>query len=421
MEKPIWDKLLDRNTSSKEVLEKVKQILENIKTRGFEAVKEYTKRFDGIERESFEVPKKEMQTALNGLTVEERKCIERSIASVRAICLEEKKNIKNTELNMQDSKTLLRYLPLAKVGIYVPAGKAPLPTSVIMASIPAQVAGVKELILCSPPQKDGQVNKYILATAALCGVTKVYAIGGAQAIGALAYCFNVDLIAGPGNVYVSAAKQIVQSQGACTIDMLAGPSEVLVVLESVGNPKLDAENCRLAASDMLAQAEHGPTSAAVCITTSKELGQKVREEVEKQLNALKDQTPRESIRLYGTAIVTKSMQEAISLANEFAAEHVEIFAKDAKKYAMQITNAGAIFVNTAEVFGDYGFDSSNHILPTGRSARFASGVSIQTFMKRQYVKIANAAAQAKWAEDCARFARMEQLEAHAKSAECRQF
>ncbi len=407
-----WNNLVNRNSNSKEIEDKVKEIIENVQINGLNAVKQYTLQFDKVQIENFEVSKQEINAALAELTLNEKEVILKSIKSVTSFCLVEKQQLKDVKLVSEESSTTLRMLPLQRIGIYAPAGKSPLPSSVIMAAIPAKIAGVKELILCSPPQKDGQINKYILATASLCNVDNVYKIGGAQAIAALAYIYNVDLIAGPGNIYVTTAKNLVQSQGKCTIDMQAGPSEVLIIADNSADEKLIA-------ADMLAQAEHGVTSASICITTNEALASKVANQVQKQLMQLNDETTTKSIEKYGAIIIAKDMREAIQLANEFSSEHVEIFAENAQKIANQIVNAGAIFINTAEVFGDYGLDSSNHILPTGKSARFSSGVSVQTFMKRQYLKTASRKAQQKWAQNCANFARMEKLEAHAKSAEAR--
>lgn len=410
--KETWNNLVNRNSNSKEIENKTKEIIENVQINGLNAVKQYTFQFDNLQIENFEVSKQEINAAVDGLTLNEKEVILESIKSVTNFCLVEKQQLKDVQLVNEDSSTILRSLPLQRIGIYAPAGKSPLPSSVIMAAIPAKIAGVKELILCSPPQKDGKINKYILAAAALCNVDKIYKVGGAQAIAKLAYLDKVDLIAGPGNIYVSIAKRLVQAQGTCAIDIQAGPSEVLIIADESANEKLIA-------ADMLAQAEHGETSAAICITTSQTLAEKLTLEIQNQLCELKDETAKKSIVRYGAIIIAKDVNEVIQLANEFSSEHVEVFALNAQEIASKIVNAGAVFVNTAEVFGDYGFDSSNHILPTGKSARFSSGVSVQTFLKRQYVKTATLKAQKKWAQNCANFARIEKLEAHAKSAEAR--
>ncbi|HLD59861.1 MAG TPA: histidinol dehydrogenase [Candidatus Bilamarchaeaceae archaeon] len=390
---------------------KVRDILEQVKLRRFEAVKEFTEKFDQVKIDEPAVSKDEIEEAFSTITKEEIDVIKKSIKSVERFCLEEKKLIKDIKLIDKSSSTILRWLPLRKAGIYAPSGRAPLPSSVIMSAVPAKIAGVKDFVLCSPPQKDGKINKYILAAARLSGIDKIYKIGGAQAIGAMAYLFDADIISGPGNLYVSVAKQLVQSKGICKIDVLAGPSEVLVIADETANPSIIA-------SDMLAQAEHGPTSAAICLTNNKEFAKNLDNELNRQIDGL-DEITKKSIQNYGTIVITKDIEESIKLANEFAAEHVEIFTRDAEKVAEKIINAGAVFIKTGEVFGDYGFDSSNHILPTGRASRFEGGVSVQTFMKKQYVKTAKIEKQKEWAKDCAIFARMERLEAHARSAQAR--
>ncbi len=380
---------------------------------------EYTAKFDGVvlTRNNIQVTPDEISAAYSQLTTNQLAAIREAISRVRKFYSKQKVGIKDTLLKSEEGTTTLRWLPIKRAGIYAPAGRAPLPSSVLMAALPAKLAGAEELVLCSPPQKDGNINPAILVAANECGVTEIYKIGGAQAIAALAYSCElfdkVDIISGPGNVYVSYAKQLVVAEGTVKIDAIAGPSEIVIIADETG----DAE---ILASDMLAQAEHGTNSSSILVTTSEKLAGEVNREVKQQLSELlNNETATASLQNFGAILIAKNTSEAISFVNYFAPEHVEIFTKDADTLSKSIVNAGAVFIRTGEVFGDYGMTGSNHILPTGGAARFSSGVSVYTFMKYQMVEELSKKEQVKIASITAEFARLEQLEAHANSAEKR--
>ncbi len=318
----------------------------------------------------------------------------------------------------KDGRTSLRFVPVERVGIYVPAGRAPLFSSLFMAAVPAAVAGVKEIVVCTPPQKDGKANPFILAAARMCGISRICKIGGAQAIAAMAYGIEgmmarVDVVCGPGNAYVSAAKQAVTGEGV-RIDVPAGPSEVLVIADCSANPAF-------VAADMLSQAEHGADSVAVCICESVGLARKVSAELSAQLGRLPEGSQaRASIPKWSRIFVAKSTGDAIDAANELAPEHLELMVKDAEGLLPLVKNAGAVFVGTGEAFCDYGMSGGNHILPTNSAARAWGGVSVQAFGKWMYVESLSGAAQKRLAKTSALLARMEGLEAHAKAAEARE-
>ena len=299
----------------------------------------------------------------------------------------------------------------------MPAGRAPLFSSLFMAAVPAAVAGVEELVVCTPPQKDGNANRFVLAAAAMCGIPNVYKIGGAQAIAAMAYGIGgmmppVDVICGPGNAYVSAAKQIVAGNGT-RIDVPAGPSEVLVIADG-------SVNQAYAAADMLAQAEHGADSVALCICDSKDAARKVSTELSAQLGKLPEENAaRASIPKWGMVLVAKSLEDAVGAANALAPEHLELLVKDAARLLPLVKNAGAVFVGTGEAFCDYGMSGGNHILPTNSAARAWGGVSVQTFGKWMYTETLEETAQGRLAKATALLARMEGLEAHARASEKR--
>ncbi|MBI5223237.1 histidinol dehydrogenase [Candidatus Micrarchaeota archaeon] len=420
-------KLLDRGTTKTNVMQTVQSVFEAIKLRGLTAALEFTKQFDGVTfkfASELCVSDASIKEAYSKLSKEQISAIKDSITRVRAFCIAQLQNVQNTKLKTAEGITELRWLPIERVGIYAPAGRAPLPSSVIMGAITAKVAGVRKLILCAPPQKDGTINPAILVAANECGITEIYKIGGAQAIAAMTYGLSasniefpaVDMICGPGNAYVAYAKQYAASEGRVKIDTIAGPSEVLILADKTANPKL-------VAADMLAQAEHGPTSAAICVSCSESFSQSLAIELDRQLNAFgegeKQEPMRTSLRNWGAILVAESLDQAIDFVNDFASEHVELYLENADKVANRITFAGAIFIGTGEVFGDYGMAGGNHILPTGRSARFASPVSVYSFLRQQQIEKMNTDAQAQLAEATADFARVETLEAHARSAEVR--
>lgn len=288
----------------------------------------------------------------------------------------------------------------------------------MMAGITARAAGVKDIIICTPPQKEGSLSPALLYLAQKLGILDIYQIGGAQAIAAMACGLQndiekVDMICGPGNAYVTAAKQIVSSQSLVKIDLAAGPSEVLIIADETGNPQFIA-------SDMLAQAEHGINSPAILLTPSKQLAQAVSNEVKIQLADLKqNEIAKESINNFGAIVLVSDIEEAIELARNYAPEHLEVFVSNAEMVANELRNAGAIFINTCESFADYGMSGGNHILPTGGTAKFLSGLSVYDFIVRTYVEFMTDKEQKKLAEITGRFADIEGLEAHGKAARFR--
>jgi histidinol dehydrogenase len=319
-----------------------------------------------------------------------------------------------TRVRVKDGFVLFRPRPVRRVGIYVPGGIAPLPSSLLMAGVTARVARVYELLVCTPPQKSG-ISAAILYISQRLGIDEVYRIGGAQAIASMAYGLpglmeKVSMVCGPGNVYVAAAKQIVSAGGTVKIDLVAGPSEVLIIADGTAKPGYMA-------ADLLAQAEHGISSAAILLTDSVTLAREVAEKLECLCRPRKrPERAARSIRDYGAIVLVKNLDEAVAIANEYAPEHVEIYAKDAEKTAAGMKNAGAIFVNTCEAFADYGMSGGNHILPTGGTARFLSGLSVYDFLARTYIEVMTEQEQKAVAELAAVFADMEGLEAHANAA-----
>ncbi|MFA6907612.1 MAG: histidinol dehydrogenase [Candidatus Micrarchaeia archaeon] len=395
------------------------KMVADVRLRGFAAVEEYSRRLDGfaLSPGNAKVSRQEIVDAESALSPSQREAMLEMKGRVETFARAQKSAMGEVCLEGKDGKTSLVFVPVERAGIYVPAGRAPLFSSLFMAAVPAAVAGVEEIVVCTPPQKDGNANQFVLAAARMCGISNVYKIGGAQAIAVMAYGIDglmerVDVICGPGNAYVSAAKQIVAGGGA-KIDVPAGPSEVLVIADGSANPSY-------AAADMLAQAEHGADSMALCICDSEDTARKVSAELSAQLGKLPvGSAARASIPKWGKVLVAKSLEEALHASNELAPEHLELLVKDAARLLPQVKNAGAVFVGTGEAFCDYGMSGGNHILPTNSAARAWEGVSVQTFGKWVYVDMLGNAAQKRLAKATALLARMEGLEAHARAAEKR--
>ena len=309
-----------------------------------------------------------------------------------------------------------RLIPMDSVAIYVPGGKAAYPSSVLMNAIPAKVAGVNEIVLVTPPDKNGKVNKQILVAAKLCGINKVYKLGGAQAIAALAYgtesIENVSMIVGPGNAFVAEAKR--QVYGDVGIDMVAGPSEILIVADEKANPKYIA-------ADLMSQAEHDELASSILVTTSKKLADKVNKEIEVQVKNLSRRNIIESSLInFGKIVICKSIEECIELANLIAPEHLELLIDSPIEYLEQVKNAGSVFLGeyTPEPIGDY-FGGTNHVLPTGGTARFSSPLSVDTFVKKSSFLYYSQKAVVRDGEKIIRFANEEGLTAHANSVKVR--
>ncbi len=397
--------------------ERVKDILKGVSLKGDEAVIEFTARFDGatLTPETLRVSEEEIKEAY-------AKVDEKFVAAIRIardnVTAFHQKQLNKSWLEPEADGTILGqlYLPLERVGIYVPGGTAAYPSSVLMNACPAIVAGVKEIVMVSPPSKDGTMNPFTLVAAAEVGVTEIYKVGGAQAVAALAYgtktIRKVDLITGPGNIYVTIAKKLVY--GLVNIDMLAGPSEILIVADEKADPEY-------VAADLLSQAEHDVLAGSILLTPSKALAEKVKEEIEKQTAVLnRKEIIQQSLRDYGAIIITESIEEAIDLANQYAPEHLELAVDKPFELLGQIKNAGAIFLGSysPEPVGDY-IAGPNHVLPTGGTARFYSPLNVDTFMKKSSVIYYSKERLMKVGPDVVHLAETEGLDAHANAVKVR--
>lgn len=393
----------------------VKDILENVKKNGDIAVREYTNKFDKVDLENFLVSKDALREYSQDVAKEFYAAMLKAKENIEKF---HKSQVQNSYINFEDNGVCLgqRVVPIERVGIYVPGGTAAYPSSVLMNAIPAKVAGVKEIIMVTPPSKDGKIRPEIALAAIISGVDKVYNIGGAQAVAALAYgtvqIKKVDKIVGPGNIYVATAKKLVY--GEVDIDMVAGPSEILVIADENANPKYIA-------ADLLSQAEHDVLAASVLVTNSVALYKKVNSEIKKQMEGLERKNIIiSSIKNYGKAIICEDIEEAIYIANIFAPEHLEIMVEDAMSYLPKVKNAASVFLgyNTPEPVGDY-FAGVNHVLPTNRTSRFFSPLSVDTFVKKISFTKYTKKALLHSASDIMVLARNEGLTAHENSIKVR--
>jgi histidinol dehydrogenase len=391
----------------------VLEIITDVRARGDEALKSYTEKFDGVRLDSLRVTEEEIEKAYQNVSVEMLRIIQEASANIRDYHERQKRE---SWITTKEDGTMLgqKITPLDAVGLYVPGGTAAYPSSVLMNVIPAQVAGVKRIVIVSPPNKDGTLPSGVLVAANELGVKEIYKVGGAQAIAALAYGTEtiepVDKIFGPGNIYVALAKREVFGQVA--IDMIAGPSEIVVLAD-------ETANANEIAADLLSQAEHDERASAILVTPSMKLALAVAREVEKQLETL----PRKAIAAaslenYGAIYVTETLAEAVEVVNELAPEHLEVMTAEPMQLLGQISHAGAIFLGrfSSEPVGDY-FAGPNHVLPTNGTARFSSGLSVDEFVKKSSIIFYSEAALRQNAEKIAAFARLEGLEAHARAVE----
>lgn len=397
--------------------EGVTRILEDVKSKGDEALFEYTARFDhaDINEQNIRVTEEEIREAYELAGEELISIIRKALVNIRSY------HEKQRQYSWFDSKpdgTILgqKVTALQRVGVYVPGGKAAYPSSVLMNIVPAKVAGVEEIVMVTPPGKDGKVNPNTLVAANEAGADVIYKVGGAQAVGALAYgtgCIpKVDKIVGPGNIYVALAKKAVY--GYVSIDAIAGPSEILVIADDSANP-------RYVAADLLSQAEHDELASAILVTTSDELARRVSEEVDEFLGVLsRSEIIRKSLDNYGYILVAENMDEAIDIANEIASEHLEIQTRNPYDVMTKIRNAGAIFIGeyASEPLGDY-FAGPNHVLPTNGTARFFSPLSVDDFIKKSSIIGYSREALEKIHTDIEAFAQAEHLTAHANSIKVR--
>lgn len=390
----------------------VKDIIAAVRTDGDKALYEFAEKFDGVSLDSLEVPAQELATAADRVSPEYAAMLRRAAENIRqfhAMQLRE-----GFTLRRADGTVLgQRISPVERAGIYVPGGTASYPSTVLMNAVPAAVAGVKEIIMVTPPDKTGGIKKEVLAAAAIAGVTRVFKIGGAGAIAALAFGTEsvprVDKITGPGNIYVALAKKLVF--GAVGVDMIAGPSEILIVADNTA----DADTV---AADMLSQAEHDRLASAVLVTDDRALADAVADSIERQLAELpRREIARAAIDNCGKIIVTDCIEKAVEVSNRIAPEHLELCVKDPEALFDKVTNAGSVFLghNTPEAAGDY-YAGTNHTLPTGGSARFSSALSVDDFLRKtQFISYSRDGIDAA-INDIVMFAESEGLSAHARSA-----
>lgn len=374
-----WDELVKRPVTDDSTLDKpVRRILRKVKENGDRAVRKFTSEFDGVKLKKLRVTEKEIKTAESLVPEELKAAIRLAKENIERFHKTQREAVTVTE-TMQGIRCWRQSLPIEKAGLYIPGGTAPLFSTVLMLAIPANLAGCKEIILCTPPGKDGSVHPAILYTASLCGVTQVFKAGGVQAIGAMAFGTEsiprVFKIFGPGNQYVTKAKQLVQ-QEAVAIDMPAGPSEVLVIADASANPAF-------VAADLLSQAEHGADSQVILLTPSAALAGEVEKEVQTQLNQLPRKNIAEKALANSKTLLFNTMQEAVNFSNYYAPEHLILACNDAEAVAQQITAAGSVFIGhyTPESAGDYA-SGTNHTLPTNGYAAMYSGISLDSFMKK---------------------------------------
>ena len=412
--KDILENLLKRSPNNYGKFEAaVADILANVKEKGDEALFSYTKEFDKVEvtPETIRVTEEEIEEAYKAVDASLLEVIRKALVNIRSY---HEKQRQNSWFTSTENGTMLgqKVTPLNRVGVYVPGGKAVYPSSVLMNIVPAKVAGVPHIVMTTPPGKDGKVNPSTLVAAKEAGADEIYKVGGAQAIGALAYGTasipKVDKIVGPGNIFVALAKKAVY--GHVSIDSIAGPSEILVLAD-------ETANAHYVAADFLSQAEHDEMASAILITTSTELAQNVEKEIEGYLKVLsRKEIIEKSLENFGYILIAEDMDEAIEAANEIASEHMEIVTKNAFEVMMKVRNAGAIFIGeySSEPLGDY-FAGPNHVLPTNGTAKFFSALSVDDFIKKSSIVYYSRSALQEIHKDIIRFASSEQLTAHANS------
>ena len=412
--KELLGNLLNRNPGSYTEYENtVNEIINDIRNNGDKALFEYTEKFDKckLDASCVKITDDEIKEAYKALDLEFIEVMKKSAENIRVF---HEKQKRNTWIDTREDGSILgqRILPIEISGVYVPGGKAAYPSSVLMNVVPAKVAGVERIVMCTPPGKDGKVNPGTLVAADIAGVTESYKVGGAQAIAAMAFGTEsipkVDKITGPGNIFVALAKKA--CFGHVSIDSIAGPSEILVLADETANP-------RFVAADLLSQAEHDEMASAILITTSQELADKVSLEIDEFLKTLsRAEIIKKSLENYGYIFVADNMDDAIEAANAVASEHLEIITQDPYEVMTRIKNAGAIFLGdySSEPLGDY-FAGPNHILPTNRTARFFSPLSVDDFVKKTSIISYSKQALYNAHKDIELFALREGLTAHANS------
>lgn len=398
-----------------EQLAVVKNIISDIRSLGDNALRDYTEKFDRVKLDSFLVTENEINEAYEKVDSEFISIVREAADNIRSF---HEKQLRPSWMTTEENGSILgqKITPLDSVGVYVPGGTAAYPSSVLMNVIPAKVAGVKRIVMVSPPDSEGILPAAVLVAAKEAGVEEIYKVGGAQAVGALAYGTEsispVDKITGPGNIYVALAKREVF--GDVDIDMIAGPSEIAIIAD-------DTARADEIAADLLSQAEHDPRACSVLVTPSMKLAEEVAVEVEKQLAVLpRKEIASRSIEDFGVIYVTSSIEEAVETVNQLAPEHLEVLTENGIELLGKIRHAGAIFIGrfSSEPVGDY-FAGPNHVLPTNGTARFSSPLNVDDFQKKSSVIIYSEKALKDNGEKIAKFARMEGLEAHARAVELR--
>ena len=415
-EKELLNSLRQRSgETDKKVTASVTEILDNVKSRGDEAVREYTMKFDGRCPEQMEVTRAQMEEAVAKADPRFVEALRNAMENIREFHSRQKQQ---SFIDAKSNGVMMgqRIRGLKRVGLYVPGGTAAYPSSVLMNAVPAKIAGVEEVIMVTPPLKDGTANPDILVAAALAGVDRIFLMGGAQAVGALAYGTEtipkVDKIVGPGNIFVATAKRILY--GVVDIDMIAGPSEILVMADSTANPKF-------LAADLMSQAEHDVLASSILLTTDRAIAEQTLEELARQMEKLsRKEIIEKSLRDYGAMIVCRSVDEMVELANELAPEHLEVMMDNPMAYLGRLDNAGSVFLGqyAPEPLGDY-YAGPNHVLPTSGTARFFSPLGVDSFIKKSsYIYYTEEALRAAH-DDIVCIAEREQLTAPANSIKVR--
>lgn len=406
------DKIFSRSEPAINVEKTVSEIIETVRQKGDAALKEYCKKFDGAALERLEVSPEEIRDAFDQADPAFLEILKEAAENIRSF---HEKQVRNSFILTKEKGIVMgqRILPIEKAGLYVPGGTAAYPSTVLMDSIPAKIAGCSEIVIVTPPNSDGTINPVILAAAKIAGVDRIFKAGGAQAIAALAYGTEsipkVDKIVGPGNAFVAEAKK--QVFGKVSIDMIAGPSEILIIADETANPGI-------LAADLLSQAEHDKLASAVLVTDSSKLALQVQAELERQIPLLsRKEIARESIDKNGKIIVSETLMQAIEISNEIAPEHLELCVENPFDYLDCVKHAGSVFMGKycPEALGDY-FAGPNHTLPTSGTARFSSPLSVDDFVKKSQYTYYSKEALTAAAEKIAVFAEQEGLSAHARSA-----
>lgn len=401
--------------TSKKVTESVTEIIEAVRLEGDAALDRYTKLFDGSVPEKLEVTKEEMEEAVNSVAPEFLTAVKNAAERIKDFHARQKQQ---SWLTTKENGVILgqRIRGLKRVGLYVPGGTAAYPSSVLMNAIPAKIAGVEELIMVTPPMKDGGANPHILAAAYVAGVDRVFLAGGAQAVAALAYGTQrvpkVDKIVGPGNIYVATAKKLLY--GVVDIDMIAGPSEILIVADDSAKPEF-------LAADLMSQAEHDVLASAILLTNSEKIASETVEALKRQVeNMPRKDIIKKSLKDYGAIIVCQNLSEAVDFANELAPEHLEMCVENPMEYIGRMDNAGSVFLGnySPEPLGDY-YAGPNHVLPTGGTARFFSPLSVDSFVKKSSFIYYTESALSQDKDDVITLAEAEGLGAHANSIKVR--